>query len=149
MPSETKRTINKVVDEINSDLTIAQVANKNTIAHMRHITKEILSHSYKAEKSKIGGLGLSGVNLLFVGASIFLDEKQRLRICRIATKNDQNAEFQKNDLGYKWSQAKTKLDSYHIENLFTVIKINKTMGFRVALAFILENRIYLQKSILI
>ena len=140
MLSETKRTINKVVDEINSGLTIAQVADKNTTARMRHITKEILSHSYKAEKSKIGGLGLSGVNLLFVGASIFLDEEKRQRIGKIATKNYQNVELQKSDLDYKWSQAKTKLDSYHIENLLQVIKINERMGFRTALAFILENR---------
>jgi len=143
MPSETKRIIDKVVDEINSDLTIAQVADKNTIARIRHITKDILSHSYKAEKSKIGGLGESIGTLILTGATYFMGEEKRRITGDFIQDNSEKNEKKIQELEYKWSQAKAKLNSYNIENLFKVIKINKTFGFRSALSFILENRIYL------
>ena len=139
MAEQLRTTVHKIIQEMDSNLVTAELANKNVAASICKITKEVLSESLKLEKSKIDTLGESIGSLILMGASVFMDEEGKQIIMNFTRENSQNKAIQIRDLICKWNLAITKLDSYHIENLFKVIKINKTMGFRNVLNFILQN----------
>ncbi len=135
---QSKNTIFKLMEEINSNYDTAKKANENVTNSMRIITKEMLSHSFEMEKSEITSAPEEVGNA--IRASFILLSKRKGQ--KRAQKIRDSLEKKKNDeanLWNKWNIVKNKLKSLDAENLFEVIKVNRQYGFSNVSRHILKD----------
>ena len=136
---QSRDTIFKIMEEINSNHQTAKKANENVTNSLRKITKEILLHSFETEKSEITSGPEEAGNVIRVSALFFMNKRKKQKNIRKIKDSLEKNKIEKANLWNEWNMIRNKLRSLDAENLFEIIKIKKQYGFRSVSRYILEN----------
>ena len=136
---QSRDTIFKVIEEINSNYHTAKEANENVTNSIRIITKEILSHSFEIEKSEIISAKEVACNAIRVVAILFMSKRKGQKKARKIKNFLEKKKIEEANLWNEWNMVKDKLKSLDAENLFEVIKVKRRHGFRSVSRYIFGN----------
>ena len=136
---QSRDTIFKIMEEINSNHQTAKKANENVTNSLRIITKEILLHSFETEKSEITSAPKEAANAIRACFIYSMSKRKGLKNIRKIKEPLEKNKIEEANLWNEWNMIRNKLRSLDAENLFEVIKIKKLYGFRSVSRYILEN----------
>jgi len=136
---QSRDTIFKVIEEINSNYHTAKEANENVTNSIRIITKEILSHSFELEKSEIISAKETACNAIRAVAILFMSKRKGQKKAQKIKNFLEKKKIEEANLWNEWNMVKYKLKSLDAENLFEVIKVKRRYGFRSVSSYIFEN----------
>ena len=136
---QSRDTIFKIMEEINSNHQTAKKANENVTNSLRIITKEILWHSFKTEKSEITSGPGQAANVIRACFIYSMNKRNRRKNIRKIKESLKKNKIEEANLRNEWNLIRNKLRSLDAENLFEIIKIKRQYGFHSVSRYILEN----------
>ena len=136
---QSRDTIFKVIEEINSNHQTAKKANENATNSLRIIIKEILLHSINTEKSEITSGPEEAGKAIRSGFIFFMNKRKSQKKIRKIKDSLEKNKIEEANLWNEWNMIRNKLRSLDAENLFEVIKVERRYGFRSVSRYILEN----------
>jgi len=136
---QSRDTIFKVIEEINSNYNIAKEANENATNIIRIITKETLSHSFEMEKSEITSVPEMVGNAVQATFTFFMNERKKQKKIQKLKNFLEKKKIDEENLWNDWNVIRDKLKSLDAENLFEIIKINRLHGFYGVSRYIFED----------
>ena len=136
---QSRDTIFKVIEEINSNYHTAKEANENVTNSIRIITKEILSHSFEIEKSEIISAKEAAGNAIRAVTLLFMSKRKGQKNAQKIKNFLEKKKIEEKSLWNEWNMIKDKLRSLDAENLFEVIKVNRQYGFYSVSRHIFED----------